>query len=407
MIFWNISFTFIIGLTKWKKSIARWGGNKKRYRYCPDSSGAILYFRALQGQSGRSLIDPILQDGVIIPDNFFQYIYHVGCAIDLHSIINSGLILGGQKLSNRQTVFFLFVDPVDKTKRILTRSTWKHRVLHNPCTKHGRNIKIRWHQHCSEERIEVLSDTIERHHSSRNTPSLLYPESCSEGKWRSHIRESICVTTTSSKDFLETWLDEIGFRSCSTTRGSSCSTIQKFPIKPTKFKPRSWWNARASRSQEIETRSFLEEFVKHDRTGKPYVCRDAKSRAINVKRGWHRLQNTRIATFCCEISSELLCSWIVQEDREPPSPTISSRRSTTKTKLTTRSVRRQSKWFRTWATWSCLNCSRQTLRRSAKNAHHTGAKASSIQHLRASLEKKWSQPRRHPIWPYLNSKLRI
>ena len=26
---------------------------------------------------------------------------------------------------------------------------------------------------------------------------------------------------------------------CSTTRGTSCSTIQKFPIKPTKSKPRS------------------------------------------------------------------------------------------------------------------------------------------------------------------------
>ena len=32
--------------------------------------------------------------------------------------------------------------------------------------------------------------------------------------------------------------------------------------------------ARASRSQEIRTRSFREEAVKHDRTGKPVVCRD-------------------------------------------------------------------------------------------------------------------------------------
>ena len=30
------------------------------------------------------------------------------------------------------------------------------------------------HQLGSEERIEVLSNTIERYHSSRNTPSLLY-----------------------------------------------------------------------------------------------------------------------------------------------------------------------------------------------------------------------------------------
>ena len=94
-------------------------------------------------QDARNLIDPSLQDNVVIPDGFFKYIYHVGCAINPHSIINSGLIPGGQNLSKRQTVFFLLVDPMDKEKRILTRSTWKHRVLHNTCTKHGRNIETR------------------------------------------------------------------------------------------------------------------------------------------------------------------------------------------------------------------------------------------------------------------------
>ena len=91
---------------KWKSSMAGGGGNKKRFQYCTDSSGTILYLRALQGHSGRNLIDPSLQDNVVIPDGFFKYIYHVGCAINLHSIINSGLIPGGQNLSNRQTVLF-------------------------------------------------------------------------------------------------------------------------------------------------------------------------------------------------------------------------------------------------------------------------------------------------------------
>ena len=86
---------------KWKKSMARGGGNEKRYQYCTDSPGAILYLQALQGHSGRNLIDPTLQDNVIIPDGFFNYIYHVGCAINLHSIINSGLILGGQNFEQQ------------------------------------------------------------------------------------------------------------------------------------------------------------------------------------------------------------------------------------------------------------------------------------------------------------------
>ena len=67
-------------------------GNKKRYQYCTGSSGVILYLRALQGHSGRSLIDPTLQDNIFITDGFFQYIHHVGCVIKLHSIDNSGLI---------------------------------------------------------------------------------------------------------------------------------------------------------------------------------------------------------------------------------------------------------------------------------------------------------------------------
>ena len=90
------------------------GGQKKIFQYCSDSSGTILCLRALQGHSGRSPIDPSLQDNVIIPNNFFKYFCHVGCAINLHSIINSGLTPGGQHSSNRETVFFLLVDPMDK-----------------------------------------------------------------------------------------------------------------------------------------------------------------------------------------------------------------------------------------------------------------------------------------------------
>ena len=77
-----------------------------RRNYLPPSSSRSI--------SGRNLIDPSLQDTVLIPDDFFKYIYHVGCAIKLHSIINSGLIPWGQNLSKRQTVFFLLVNPMGK-----------------------------------------------------------------------------------------------------------------------------------------------------------------------------------------------------------------------------------------------------------------------------------------------------
>ena len=64
---------------KWKNSMAGGGGQKKIFQYCSDSSGTILCLRALQGHSGRNFIDPSLQDNVVIPSGFFQYIYHIGC----------------------------------------------------------------------------------------------------------------------------------------------------------------------------------------------------------------------------------------------------------------------------------------------------------------------------------------
>ena len=102
----------------WKSAMAKGGGNKKRFQYCTDPSGQeVLFLRALQGHSGRNSIDPELQDNVLIPNNFFEYIHHIGCAINLHSLTNSGLIPGGQNLSNRQTVFFTSVDPRNKEHR--------------------------------------------------------------------------------------------------------------------------------------------------------------------------------------------------------------------------------------------------------------------------------------------------
>ena len=60
---------------KWKSAMAGGGGDKKSFQYCVDSSGTILYLRALRGHSGRNLIDPASQDNVVISDGFCKYIY--------------------------------------------------------------------------------------------------------------------------------------------------------------------------------------------------------------------------------------------------------------------------------------------------------------------------------------------
>ena len=90
-------------------------------------------------------------------------------------ITNSGLILGGQHLSKRQTVFFTSVDPINKehkdpnnidleAPRLVqaenVEETSKHGVL-------GR------HKTCSTGRISVLSNKIERNHPLRHTPGVV------------------------------------------------------------------------------------------------------------------------------------------------------------------------------------------------------------------------------------------
>ena len=183
IIFKNISRIVLVGLTT--------GGRKawqEEEETRKDTSTVLtlqekfLYLRALQGHSGRKLIDPTLKDNVVIQSNFFQHTHYAGRATNPHPIINSGLIPGGQNLNNRQTVIFLPVDPMDKNHKdpdVIDLSVPRHaQYLHNAWKRHQDAEKFGRHQSCSEERINILSDSIERDHSSRNTSSLLNSESC-------------------------------------------------------------------------------------------------------------------------------------------------------------------------------------------------------------------------------------
>ena len=71
---------------------------------------------------------------------FFQHIYHIGCAFNLHSIINSGLVPGGQNSSKTQTVFFLLVEPMDKNHKdpdtIDLNVPRRTQYLHNAWKRH-------------------------------------------------------------------------------------------------------------------------------------------------------------------------------------------------------------------------------------------------------------------------------
>ena len=102
-----------------------------------------------------------------------EYIHHIGCAINLHSITNSWLIPGGQNLSKRQTVFFTSVDLMNEEHKDLETVDLKAPRLARYLEETSEHGKLGRHQSCSEERIGVLSNAIKRHHPLKYTPNLL------------------------------------------------------------------------------------------------------------------------------------------------------------------------------------------------------------------------------------------
>ena len=193
---------------RWKACLAAGGGAIRRFQYCTDVSGIIVYLRALQGHSGRNLIDSSLQDNVVIQSGFFQHIYHVGCGFNLHAIINSGLILGGQNSSKRQTVFFLPNDPRDKShkdpEKIDLSVPRRAQYLHNA-----------WKGHQDAENWVDINLAIRKGLTFCQTRSNaiilqgILPAYCIPKVVRLktgevlNARKHTCVTSTSTKDLFE------------------------------------------------------------------------------------------------------------------------------------------------------------------------------------------------------------
>ena len=188
------------------------------FQYCTDPSGQeIRYFRALQGHPGRNPIDLSLQDNVLIPNNFFEYIYHIRCAINLHST-NSGIDTGRTQFEQRQTVFFTALNLLNKEHK-------------DPCEIDLNTPRLAWYKQKVEKtsrhgvsgsiykllnRKDSSSIKQDRTQSSFTTHSqLIVSKSCQDGNWRSHLREVKASPRPPKKSSLkDDWMKEIGFRSC-------------------------------------------------------------------------------------------------------------------------------------------------------------------------------------------------
>ena len=201
-----------------------------------------MHLRALQGHSGRNLIDPSLQDNVIIQSIFFQYTYHVGCAINLHSIINSGLIFGGQTLSNRQTVFFLPVDPRDKNHK-------DPDTIDSSVPRHAQYLHKAWKRHQDAVYWVDINLAMKKGlklYQTRSNAIILHetlPAYCIPKVVRMETGEVIYEKVYMSRrpppkiSLKHDWKRELGFRTCSTTRIGA--TSWKSPIEPTNSKSKS------------------------------------------------------------------------------------------------------------------------------------------------------------------------
>ena len=71
--------------------------NKTRFQYCQNSCNKLLYIRAIQGHTGREMIQPEMLGHVLRPPNWKEFVFHGGCSVNLTFILNAGFIVAGQE----------------------------------------------------------------------------------------------------------------------------------------------------------------------------------------------------------------------------------------------------------------------------------------------------------------------
>ena len=100
--------------------------------------------RKLNKDRFDALSDPTLQDNVMLPSDFAEFMYHVGSSHDLRSIILSGLVAGGKDVKKKggQTVFFAELESTSEysvlgrpLRRGRTRSSFTTLSQHLPLKK--------------------------------------------------------------------------------------------------------------------------------------------------------------------------------------------------------------------------------------------------------------------------------
>ena len=125
--------------------MAAGGGFKRRYQYCSDNFGTIVYLRALQGHSGSNLIDPYVTGQRVdwtwnIPLHLPRGM-HIQSSLYYQQWIDTWRSEFEQKTNSISSCLLIQEMKVTETLNILT---FLYHVSRDTCTVHGRDIKTRY-----------------------------------------------------------------------------------------------------------------------------------------------------------------------------------------------------------------------------------------------------------------------
>ena len=210
------------------------GGNKKRYQYCTDSTGA-------------NLVPPSSSRSFRKSSNWFYFARqcrYSGRFLPMHSsccMCNQSSFHHQFGVDTKGSKFEQQTDSVSacwshgQTRRILIRLAWMHRVVHNPCIMHGRNIKTQ----CIGSTSTLLWRKVWSCIKHGRTLSFFTKHSQLIVFWSllgwklemSHTRSKMRHLGLQRSPWKMTGLMN-WFRSCPTTRTGSCSTSKKVPNQP-------------------------------------------------------------------------------------------------------------------------------------------------------------------------------
>ena len=224
---------------------------------------------------------------MIIQSNFFQCIYHVGCALNLHFIISSGLIPGGQSLSKRQTVFFLPVDPIDKNHK-------DSDIIDLSIPRRAQYLHKAWKRHQDAVYWVDINPAIEKglkFYQTRSNAIILQetlPAYCIPKVVRMETGEVIYEKVYMSPrpppkiSLKHDWKRELGSEHAQ--RSEVVQLSRSFQSNQPVLSPsrertedpllrmtRELCRRKTSRSQEIDVNSFHEESVSSERTERPVI----------------------------------------------------------------------------------------------------------------------------------------